>query len=95
MTYQVLTRTGNDWTNCWTNFFSDDEGEPWVFATIEEAQAEMEMKASIGGAQARDVRAGRKRLIEAPKLAQGLTPQQVHAGLGAVGEGDDGRRHRH
>ena len=42
MTYQVLTRTGNDWTNCWTNFFSDDEGEPWVFATIEEAQAEID-----------------------------------------------------
>lgn len=42
MTYQVLTRMGNDWTNCWTNFFSDDEGEPWVFATIEEAQAEID-----------------------------------------------------
>lgn len=42
MTYQVLTRTGNDWTNCWTNFFSDDEGEPWVFDTVAEAQAEID-----------------------------------------------------
>ena len=38
MTYQVLTRTYVDgWINCWTI-----DGEPWVFATIEEAQAEID-----------------------------------------------------
>jgi hypothetical protein len=36
--YQVLTRTYVDgWINCWTI-----DGVPWVFDTVEEAQAEID-----------------------------------------------------
>lgn len=39
MTYQVLTRT---YVDGWANLWHDDDGVPWVFDTVEEAQAEID-----------------------------------------------------
>lgn len=37
--YQVLTRT---YVDGWANLWHDDDGVPWVFNTVAEAQAEID-----------------------------------------------------